>query len=100
MDQRSIIAASISRLLTGLALTWLAPGCSNAPAGGVAVAPGGSAASGGAGGQVSGTLEGFGKDLLYRPRPDFVGVDGFTFIASDGVKVSEAGSVQLAVVTH
>jgi hypothetical protein len=46
---------------------------------------------------VHGTLVGFGKDLMYRPHPDFVGVDGFTFFASDGVRVSEAGSVQLTV---
>ncbi len=49
---------------------------------------------------VHGTLEGFGKDLMYRPRPDFVGVDGFTFIVTDGVKVSPAGSVQLTVVAQ
>jgi uncharacterized repeat protein (TIGR03806 family) len=47
---------------------------------------------------VHGTLEGVGKDLVYRPHPDFVGVDGFTFIVSDGAIVSEAGSVQLTVV--
>jgi hypothetical protein len=46
---------------------------------------------------VHGTLEGFGKNLMYRPRPDFVGVDGFTFIVSDGAHASEAGSVQLTV---
>jgi uncharacterized repeat protein (TIGR03806 family) len=46
---------------------------------------------------VHGTLEGIGKDLKYRPRPDFAGVDGFTFIVSDGVNVSDAGSVQLTV---
>jgi uncharacterized repeat protein (TIGR03806 family) len=44
-----------------------------------------------------GTLEGVGKDLMYRPRPDFAGVDGFTFIVSDGVNVSDAGSVQVKV---
>jgi hypothetical protein len=44
-----------------------------------------------------GTLEGFGKDLIYRPYPDFVGVDGFTFLASDGANVSKAASVQLTV---
>jgi uncharacterized repeat protein (TIGR03806 family) len=47
---------------------------------------------------VHGTLQGFGKDLMYRPRPDFVGVDAFTFAVSDGVKVSDAGSIQLTVV--
>lgn len=47
-----------------------------------------------------GTLEGFGKDLVYRPRPDFVGVDSFTFVASDGAHVSEAGSVQITVVAQ
>jgi len=46
---------------------------------------------------VHGTLEGVGKDLKYHPHPDFAGVDGFTFIVSDGVKTSEAGSVQLNV---
>jgi uncharacterized repeat protein (TIGR03806 family) len=46
---------------------------------------------------VHGTLEGLGKDLVYRPRPDFVGVDGFSFVVSDGAQVSEAGSVQLTV---
>jgi len=40
------------------------------------------------------------KDLVYRPRPDFVGVDGFTFVASDGAHVSEAGSVQITVVAQ
>jgi hypothetical protein len=46
---------------------------------------------------VHGTLEGFGKDLMYRPHADFTGVDGFTFIVSDGINMSEAGSVQLTV---
>jgi uncharacterized repeat protein (TIGR03806 family) len=46
---------------------------------------------------VHGTLHGFGKELVYRPRPDFVGVDGFTFVASDGVNVSQAGSIQITV---
>jgi hypothetical protein len=46
---------------------------------------------------VHGTLEGFGKDLIYRPHPDFAGVDGFTFIVSDGANVSKAGSIQLTV---
>jgi len=46
---------------------------------------------------VHGTLEGFGKDLVYSPNPDFVGVDGFTFVVSDGATSSEAGSVQLTV---
>jgi uncharacterized repeat protein (TIGR03806 family) len=46
---------------------------------------------------VHGTLAGFGRDLTYRPNPDFAGVDGFTFVVSDGVRVSEAGSVQLMV---
>jgi uncharacterized repeat protein (TIGR03806 family) len=44
-----------------------------------------------------GTLEGFGKDLVYRPHPDFAGVDGFTFIVTDGANVSKAASVQLTV---
>jgi uncharacterized repeat protein (TIGR03806 family) len=47
---------------------------------------------------VHGTLEGFGNNLKYRPHPDFVGVDGFTFVVSDGVNVSPAGSVQIEVV--
>jgi mono/diheme cytochrome c family protein len=47
---------------------------------------------------VHGTLEGFGSSLKYRPHPDFVGVDGFTFVVSDGANVSQSGSVQLEVV--
>jgi hypothetical protein len=46
---------------------------------------------------VHGTLTGVGKDLKYRPNPDFVGVDGFTFSVSDGVRESEAATVQLTV---
>jgi uncharacterized repeat protein (TIGR03806 family) len=46
---------------------------------------------------VHGTLEGIGKDLVYRPRPDFDGVDAFTFVVSDGVNVSEAATIQLTV---
>jgi uncharacterized repeat protein (TIGR03806 family) len=46
---------------------------------------------------VHGTLAGFGKDLVYLPHPDFAGVDGFTFIVSDGASVSKAGSIQLTV---
>jgi hypothetical protein len=46
---------------------------------------------------VHGTLEGFGKDLIYRPRPDFTGVDAFTFIVSDGANMSAAGTIQLTV---
>jgi hypothetical protein len=46
---------------------------------------------------VHGTLEGFGKNLVYQPHPDFVGVDGFTFLVTDGANVSQAGSVQLTV---
>lgn len=46
---------------------------------------------------VHGTLEGLGSSLKYHPRPDFTGVDGFTFIVTDGVNVSDAGSVQLNV---
>lgn len=46
---------------------------------------------------VHGTLEGFGKDLTYHPHPDFAGVDGFTFIVSDGAHESEAGTIQLTV---
>ena len=49
---------------------------------------------------VHGTLEGFGKNLTYRPHADFAGVDGFTFVVTDGVNVSEAGSIQLNVVTQ
>jgi cytochrome c553 len=44
-----------------------------------------------------GTLEGIGNELVYRPHPDFVGIDGFTFVVRDGANVSEAGSVQLTV---
>jgi hypothetical protein len=46
---------------------------------------------------VHGTLEGFGKDLVYRPHPDFAGIDGFSFLVSDGANVSQVGSVQLTV---
>jgi len=46
---------------------------------------------------VHGTLEGFGKDLMYVPHPDFAGVDGFTFVVGDGTNSSDAGSVQLTV---
>jgi mono/diheme cytochrome c family protein len=46
---------------------------------------------------VHGTLEGFGKDLAYVPHPDFVGVDGFTFVVGDGANSSDAGSIQLTV---
>jgi hypothetical protein len=35
--------------------------------------------------------------LKYRPHPDFVGVDAFTFIVTDGVNISEAGSIKLNV---
>jgi hypothetical protein len=44
-----------------------------------------------------GTLEGFGEDLIYQPHPDFVGVDAFTFIVTDGANTSKAGTVQLTV---
>jgi hypothetical protein len=47
---------------------------------------------------VHGTLEGFGKELIYRPHPDFAGTDGFTFLVTDGANVSQAGSVLLTVV--
>jgi uncharacterized repeat protein (TIGR03806 family) len=46
---------------------------------------------------VHGTLEGFGKDLVYKPHPDFVGVDAFTFVVSDGTNASEPATVQIAV---
>jgi hypothetical protein len=46
---------------------------------------------------VHGTLEGVGKDLKYRPNPDFVGVDGFNFVVSDGANESMPASVQLTV---
>jgi hypothetical protein len=35
--------------------------------------------------------------LVYQPHPDFVGIDGFTFLVTDGANVSQAGSVQLTV---
>jgi uncharacterized repeat protein (TIGR03806 family) len=47
---------------------------------------------------VHGTLQGVGKDLVYRPHPDFAGIDAFTFLVSDGANTSEPGSVQLTVV--
>ena len=46
---------------------------------------------------VHGTLEGIGNSLKYRPHPDFVGVDAFTFIVTDGVNISEAGSIKINV---
>jgi hypothetical protein len=46
---------------------------------------------------VHGTLKGFGKDLVYTPHPDFVGVDAFTFVVSDGTNPSEPATVQIAV---
>jgi len=46
---------------------------------------------------VHGTLEGFGKDLVYSPNPDFTGVDAFTFVVSDGATESDAATVQLTV---
>ena len=46
---------------------------------------------------VHGTLEGFGKDLVYRPNPDFAGIDGFSFLVTDGANVSQAGSVKITV---
>jgi hypothetical protein len=46
---------------------------------------------------VHGTLEGFGKDLVYTPRPDFAGRDAFTFVVTDGANTSEAAAVQIAV---
>jgi hypothetical protein len=39
---------------------------------------------------IHGTLEGIGEDLVYRPHPDFAGVEGFTFIVRDAADVSEA----------
>lgn len=47
-----------------------------------------------------GTLVGFGKDLKYRPNPDFTGVDAFSFEVSDGAQVSQQQSVQLTVVAQ
>ncbi len=44
-----------------------------------------------------GTLEGLGKTLVYRPHPDFAGIDGFSFLVTDGVNVSEVGQVQVTV---
>jgi hypothetical protein len=44
-----------------------------------------------------GTLEGFGKDLVYTPHADFVGVDAFTFVVSDGTNASQPATVQIAV---
>jgi hypothetical protein len=49
---------------------------------------------------VHGTLEGFGNNLVYRPRPDFVGSDDFTFVASDGAHLSEVGVVKITVVAQ
>jgi len=46
---------------------------------------------------VHGTLDGFGKDLVYSPNPDFTGVDAFTFVVGDGGTESDAGTVQLTV---
>ena len=44
-----------------------------------------------------GTLEGFGKDLVYTPHADFVGVDAFTFVVSDGTNASQPATVQITV---
>jgi uncharacterized repeat protein (TIGR03806 family) len=49
---------------------------------------------------LHGTLVGVGKDLRYRPNPDFTGIDGFKFVVSDGSNVSEPGSIQLTVVAQ
>jgi len=46
---------------------------------------------------VHGTLEGFGKDLVYTPHADFAGVDAFTFVVTDGTNTSEPATVQIAV---
>jgi len=46
---------------------------------------------------VHGTLEGFGKDLVYTPHPDFAGRDAFTFIVTDGTNASAAAAVEIAV---
>ncbi len=46
---------------------------------------------------VHGTLEGFGKDLVYTPHPDFAGADAFTFVVSDGNNVSDPAIIQIAV---
>jgi len=46
---------------------------------------------------VHGTLKGFGKDLVYTPHPDFVGVDAFSFVVSDGTNPSAPATVQIAV---
>jgi uncharacterized repeat protein (TIGR03806 family) len=44
-----------------------------------------------------GTLEGFGKDMVYTPHPDFAGTDAFTFVVSDGANASAAAAVQITV---
>jgi mono/diheme cytochrome c family protein len=44
-----------------------------------------------------GTLEGFGKDLVYTPHADFTGVDAFTFAVTDGNNASQPATVQIAV---
>jgi hypothetical protein len=44
-----------------------------------------------------GTVEGFGKDLVYTPHADFVGVDAFTFVVTDGSNASQPGTMQIAV---
>jgi uncharacterized repeat protein (TIGR03806 family) len=49
---------------------------------------------------VHGTLEGFGKELVYRPRLDFVGADAFSFVVSDGAHVSQAAAVEINVVAQ
>jgi uncharacterized repeat protein (TIGR03806 family) len=46
---------------------------------------------------VHGTLTGVGKNLTYRPHPDFAGIDGFTFTVRDGANESKAATVQLTV---
>ncbi len=46
-----------------------------------------------ANGAISGTL----PDLIYTPNPDFLGVDSFTFKASDGTIDSNAETVSIVV---
>jgi len=47
--------------------------------------------------QPAGTLTGTPPNLIYTPRPGFLGTDGFTFRASDGKTLSNVATVKISV---
>ncbi len=49
-------------------------------------------------GPTSGSLIGTAPDLRYTPDDDFIGADGFTFVANDGLTDSNLASVSIQVV--